>query len=80
MDGPSGHVVDFPANYHGGGCGLAFADGHAEIHKWIDIYLLLIPQPNMTTPQTESGQPVSNFGLTTSQDLAWIEPYTSALK
>ena len=26
--------VDMPAVYHGGACGVAFADGHAEIHKW----------------------------------------------
>jgi len=27
--------VDVPANYHNGACGFSFADGHAEIHKWI---------------------------------------------
>jgi prepilin-type N-terminal cleavage/methylation domain-containing protein/prepilin-type processing-associated H-X9-DG protein len=26
--------VDLPASYHGGACGVAFADGHSEIHKW----------------------------------------------
>ena len=26
--------VDIPANYHNGACGIAFADGHSEIHKW----------------------------------------------
>ncbi len=29
-----GRVIDFPANYHNRACGFAFADGHAEIHKW----------------------------------------------
>jgi prepilin-type N-terminal cleavage/methylation domain-containing protein/prepilin-type processing-associated H-X9-DG protein len=28
--------VDLPATYHNGACGLSFADGHAEIHKWRD--------------------------------------------
>jgi len=23
-----------PASYHNGSCGLSFADGHAEVHKW----------------------------------------------
>ena len=23
-----------PGNQHGGACGLGFADGHAEVHKW----------------------------------------------
>jgi len=26
--------TELPGNQHGGGCGLAFADGHAEIHTW----------------------------------------------
>jgi prepilin-type N-terminal cleavage/methylation domain-containing protein len=26
--------IDQPANYHNAAAGLAFADGHAEIHKW----------------------------------------------
>ncbi len=29
-------IVDYPASYHGGGCGYSFADGHVEIHKWLD--------------------------------------------
>ena len=26
--------IDLPANYHAGGAGLAYADGHSEIHRW----------------------------------------------
>jgi prepilin-type N-terminal cleavage/methylation domain-containing protein/prepilin-type processing-associated H-X9-DG protein len=26
---------DIPASYHNGACGFSFADGHAEIHKWL---------------------------------------------
>lgn len=29
-------IVDYPASYHNGAGGLSFADGHSEIHKWID--------------------------------------------
>jgi len=29
-------IIDFPASYHNGACGLSFADGHSEIHKWQD--------------------------------------------
>jgi len=28
--------VDWPASYHDGACGVSFADGHSEIHKWLD--------------------------------------------
>jgi prepilin-type N-terminal cleavage/methylation domain-containing protein/prepilin-type processing-associated H-X9-DG protein len=27
-------IIDFPASFHGGAAAFAFADGHAEIHKW----------------------------------------------
>lgn len=27
-------LVDYPASYHNGAAGFAFADGHSEIHKW----------------------------------------------
>ena len=33
-DTPSAQIIDFPANYHNGACGIAFSDGHAEMHKW----------------------------------------------
>jgi prepilin-type processing-associated H-X9-DG protein len=32
--GNTGSWGDSPATYHNGACGFAFADGHAEIHKW----------------------------------------------
>ncbi len=48
-------LIDFPASYHGGAGGLAFVDGHAEIHKWKDartippigrLAALDVPSPN----------------------------------
>jgi prepilin-type N-terminal cleavage/methylation domain-containing protein/prepilin-type processing-associated H-X9-DG protein len=27
---------DMPASMHDGNCGMSFADGHSEIHKWMD--------------------------------------------
>jgi prepilin-type N-terminal cleavage/methylation domain-containing protein/prepilin-type processing-associated H-X9-DG protein len=30
-------IIDFPASYHNGACGFSFADGHAEIKKWLDV-------------------------------------------
>jgi prepilin-type N-terminal cleavage/methylation domain-containing protein/prepilin-type processing-associated H-X9-DG protein len=29
-------LANTPAAYHNGACGLMFADGHAEVHKWLD--------------------------------------------
>ncbi len=28
--------LDIPASYHGNACGIAFCDGHSEIHRWKD--------------------------------------------
>src|SRR5690606_21366181 len=30
------HIIDYPASHHNRAGGLSFADGHAEIHKWVD--------------------------------------------
>jgi prepilin-type N-terminal cleavage/methylation domain-containing protein/prepilin-type processing-associated H-X9-DG protein len=31
----SAQIIDFPASFHGNAGGLAYADGHSEIHKWM---------------------------------------------
>jgi len=54
---------NMPANYHNGACGFSFADGHAEIRKWIDPDSLskkLVPNPK---------------GV---HDVPWIQVRTSA--
>jgi prepilin-type N-terminal cleavage/methylation domain-containing protein/prepilin-type processing-associated H-X9-DG protein len=38
-----GNFPDVPAAYLSGGCGFSFADGHAEIHKWVTSALTSIP-------------------------------------
>jgi len=35
VDNPN-QWVDLPASYHNGACGFSFADGHAEIKKWLE--------------------------------------------
>jgi prepilin-type processing-associated H-X9-DG protein len=30
------YMIDVPASHHNGAAGLSFADGHAEVHKWLD--------------------------------------------
>ena len=56
---------NMPANYHNNACGLSFADGHAEIRKWVD-------------PDTRSKTIVANpMG---PNDVPWIQERTSAPK
>ena len=40
-------IVDIPASYHGGAAGFSFADGHAEMHKWLSAALR---KPIQSTP------------------------------
>ena len=30
------NIGDYPSSYHNGAGGFSFADGHAEIHRWLD--------------------------------------------
>ncbi len=36
LNNPDGDTkwLNDPASFHGGACGISFADGHSEIHKW----------------------------------------------
>jgi prepilin-type processing-associated H-X9-DG protein len=49
MQGPFPNPViqDIPASYHGGAAGFSFADGHAELHKWLSASLR---KPIQTSP------------------------------
>jgi prepilin-type N-terminal cleavage/methylation domain-containing protein len=43
-----GHYVDYPANYHNGGSGWSFSDGHAEMHHWLGRFkTAAVPYPNI---------------------------------
>jgi prepilin-type N-terminal cleavage/methylation domain-containing protein len=67
MDGypnpASTYIVDYPASYHCGACGFAFADGHSEIHKWRD------PR---TTPPLRSGLQL-NIPSPNNPDVFWMQ-------
>jgi prepilin-type processing-associated H-X9-DG protein len=60
-------MVDFPASYHGRACDFAFADGHAEIHKWLDARTY----PPLTTKlQLNVSQP-------NSKDVYWMQDHST---
>jgi len=66
---PSTTFTELPSNQHGGSCGLAFADGHAEIHKWRDAV--------MTTHLNVSYLAVRNVPCkTTDEDMLWLAAHT----
>jgi prepilin-type N-terminal cleavage/methylation domain-containing protein/prepilin-type processing-associated H-X9-DG protein len=62
--------IDWPGTYHNNACGLAFADGHSEIHKWKD------PRTKVIKGNV-SRKVVSN---PLSVDYVWLSERTSARK
>jgi prepilin-type N-terminal cleavage/methylation domain-containing protein/prepilin-type processing-associated H-X9-DG protein len=61
---------DLPASYHNRACGFTFADGHAEIHKWVGPYIV---QPVV------AGNSTQNTGsASTDPDLQWLRARTCA--
>jgi prepilin-type N-terminal cleavage/methylation domain-containing protein/prepilin-type processing-associated H-X9-DG protein len=61
--------IDLPASYHNGACGFGFADGHAEIKKWLEASTIVPVNPAMTY----SGAPARN-----SRDIRWIKERSTA--
>jgi prepilin-type N-terminal cleavage/methylation domain-containing protein/prepilin-type processing-associated H-X9-DG protein len=64
---------DLPTPVHNFGCGLSFADGHAEIHKWKDGYTKVQPHQN------PAGY-CDGYGKVSPADHAWLAYRTTALK
>ncbi len=60
---------DLPASYHNGACGFSFADGHSEIHKWLDA--------NTRAPILKQS-PSTGTGKTSIRDNAWMVERTTA--
>ena len=62
-----GQWIDLPSNLHNGACGVAFADGHSEIHKWISSV-----NQRKVTYTTFSAWSVA----TNDKDLLWLRERT----
>ncbi len=65
-------IIDFPASYHNGACGFSFADGHAEIKKWVDNRTVASPQYGTLIPL--------NVASANNPDVLWMSERTSSLK
>jgi prepilin-type N-terminal cleavage/methylation domain-containing protein/prepilin-type processing-associated H-X9-DG protein len=44
-------MANLPADYHGGSGEISFADGHAELHKWINLPGVKLPGGVITIPK-----------------------------
>lgn len=65
-------IIDYPASYHHRACGYSFADGHSEIHRWLD---------NRTMPVLSAGQSLQlNVNISGDKDLFWIAQHAAGIQ
>ena len=68
-NGSDARIVDFPASFHGQAGGIGFADGHAEIRKWVDARTRAPVKYDNTLPLN-----VSSPG---NKDMIWLAQQTT---
>jgi prepilin-type N-terminal cleavage/methylation domain-containing protein/prepilin-type processing-associated H-X9-DG protein len=63
---------NFPAFYHNGACGFSFADGHSEIHRWLD---------SRTKKPIKPGQLIGyDIPSPNNADIVWLQDHSTRLK
>ena len=63
-------IIDYPASYHNGAGGISFADGHAEIRKWVD--------PRTKPPPRYDNSLALNVSSPNNADMVWLADRTSS--
>jgi prepilin-type N-terminal cleavage/methylation domain-containing protein/prepilin-type processing-associated H-X9-DG protein len=56
-------IIDMPASYHNGAGGFSFADGHAEVHKWVSV---------VRNQKTAADSSFNGAAKTGDKDIAWL--------
>lgn len=57
------YIVDYPASYHDGAAVISFADGHVEVHRWLEG--TTTPPEGMAVPRVHTS--------TTDRDMQWLQ-------
>jgi prepilin-type N-terminal cleavage/methylation domain-containing protein/prepilin-type processing-associated H-X9-DG protein len=65
-----GGFTEVPGTLHNNACGISFADGHAEIHKWTD------PRMNNIPVTYQYHEETLTFTTSPCKDLAWMAQRT----
>jgi prepilin-type N-terminal cleavage/methylation domain-containing protein len=60
---------DLPGFYHHLACGFSFADGHSEIHRWLDTRTM--------PPLVPNGFVNDQFSSPGNQDVAWLQDHAT---
>ncbi len=66
-------LANVPASYHNGACGFMFADGHAEVHKWLDPRTKPPVKPGVLMGGDRKSQPGN-------VDVHWLQQRSSEKK
>jgi prepilin-type processing-associated H-X9-DG protein len=61
-------IVDYPASYHNNAAGFSFADGHAEIKRWLDSRTMPPVKKVTVTTVNQAGNP----------DVVWLWQHTTS--
>jgi len=71
VESPSAaRIIDFPASFHNGAAGISFADGHAEIRKWVD--------PRTKPPVRYNNNLQLNVPSPNNADMIWLSVHTTS--
>jgi prepilin-type processing-associated H-X9-DG protein len=65
-------VIDVPASLHNGSGGISMADGHAEIHRWLD--------ERTRKPVHYAGPAINVYTTPGNLDCLWLAEHASVLK
>ena len=68
-------LYDIPASYHAQAGGLSFADGHSELHKWVDSRTTppIVEQGNIWDGRNGPSSP-------NNKDVAWLQDHATRPK
>jgi prepilin-type N-terminal cleavage/methylation domain-containing protein/prepilin-type processing-associated H-X9-DG protein len=64
---------DLPGCYHNRGCGFSFADGHSELHRWLDDRTM----PPMGALGSGAG---GTIPVPRDMDVAWLQDHATRLR
>jgi prepilin-type N-terminal cleavage/methylation domain-containing protein/prepilin-type processing-associated H-X9-DG protein len=67
--------ADIPASYHNHACGISFADGHSEIHKWLNDGKWILPCMYVNGGFTITGVGIHNRKVG-PKDYTWLAQRT----
>jgi len=63
-------IIDYPAYWHRGGAGVAFADGHVSVHRWDDT---------RTTPSPRGSRVTQPIASPHNADVTWLQEHSPRL-